>query len=207
MKRRHSIENKSLFSTLPLELSYKIQDFLNTVSLIYFTSTCKELYETRNYTENLKKEEIYQKCLHRIIKHLEDRNLLTWVKKFLIQFNSVISGNLVNEYPYSHCGIHPLLVCVPDYISFPDVMAYIKENTKTTDIDVFDHYNIVMINSNSLNILVTFLHKVESLEGYSEQTLPHMKIKFSLDFQNLYCDNLWQLFKIKEDFALKHFFA
>lgn len=199
MKRQLPIENPSIFSILPSEVFYKIQYLLNAVSFIYFSSTCKALYETRNDPQNFKKEEIYRNCLHRIINYLEERNLLTFTKKFLHQFNSVLCGNLVNEYLYTGTGTHPLLISIPKHISFNDALAYIKEKTKSNDVIIFDDLNLIAIDSKSNNSMLTFIHEVENLESYSEERVPHLNIKMSLDFQNLYCDNLWKLLKSKED--------
>jgi hypothetical protein len=90
------------------------------------------------------------------------------------------------------------LISIPDHISFPAVLTYLKENI--TDLDVYDDMNMITISTKKLDAtLLLFLHNVETLERYGEERVPQLDINMSLDFQKLYCENFLYLLKSKED--------
>jgi len=205
MKRSSSIPNEVLFLRLPIELINKIQSILMIVSLIRLGRTCKTLYEIQKSYLEFKAIDIHAICIQRIREYLEKRDLFDFVEKFLLKFDSIISGSFVLGYLFENIASYPMTICVSKLILFEDVYNYIKQNINDQSSLICVDYDFSIIGiidkvkPKKIQITIVFSEDEKIIQSF-EDKLPHLARKTATNLKKLYCLHLWELLKHKEHY-------
>lgn len=163
---------------------------LKITSFIHLIQTCKFLHAT----QKLREEEIYKRCLNGIKSDLQDMDLLRPVEAFLLQWNGVIEGNVVDSYLQSLRTQDPITILVPQCSKLTKHANYIQKyinpekhvlNESSIKIDVYDKYKH--------KILLT----IE--KSYNPYTYDDPKYNSPCtNLKKIYCSNLCKFLKDEE---------
>jgi len=201
MKRRQT-EDEIIFYRLPLEVLNKMQSMLKVASFINLGRTCKELHETQITYMKFREEEIYTRCLARIKSYLEELELLKLLEGFLPLFESNIRGPLVSQYLHNVLVtnvalIKLVIIQMPYHIDLLKVCDYFKKNMDFGKY-IFTYNTIIgeiwIFNKETTRELLV---QIQRVKVYGKQKF--ISRCLCTDLKKIYCQNLWQLLKRKEE--------